>query len=328
MQATPPRGPAEGLSGGHLSTDRLHRLTAGGASLPLLARLLAHLRRVCPECRHALDSLARGVGAEPTETPPPAPGPLRLALCAWLRRQLGATLGGGRSGSGGADGREARAAVAALLEAAPEQRRWRLQGDPALGTPAACEELVRRSRAAFITGETEAAEVAVLALAAALRLDPRRCGPALAADCRAVAAAAVAGARAQAGATGAAATALECAEDHLEAGSGDPYAAAEVHLEAAAVAVAAGRLRDALALLARASRLYRHVEDRRAEALARVLQARLWEECGELEKAAAILSGALARLDRRHAPALAAVADRAVARLLPRLVSAFEEETG
>lgn len=314
------------MPAGHLTPDLLRAMgRVAPDSLPLLAQLLAHLGAVCPDCRAVLAAY----GAVNRSRRPPSA--TRGAgggeeLCSLLRRQLGGAVAPRTDPHRGGTERTTATAVAALLEAPAAERRLRLAGDPRLHTVTAWGELVRCSRTDFTAGDPRAAEVAELALEAAGRLDACRYGGALVADCRAVAAAALAGGRAQTGLLPAAREALEAAGVWLDQGSGDPYAAAEIRLEGAAVAAAGGALRDALALTGRAVRLYRQVEDLHCEGMARVLQALLWEELGNLPATAAALSRGLPRLDRQRAPALAALADRVVERLLPRLVLTQEEE--
>jgi hypothetical protein len=103
-----------------------------------------------------------------------------------------------------------------------------LAGRPELASLAAFSGLLSLGRHHLGGHPAVAERAALLALAVAQGLDPRTYGHGLASDCRAGAAAALAESRLARGDLGGAREALALARRALAAGSGDPYAAAEV----------------------------------------------------------------------------------------------------
>ena len=166
------------------------------------------------------------------------------------------------------EGPAAAGAVTELLRLPAAARPERVKADARLHTYSAWRLLYDHSQARAGRSGRGAEALARLALAAACRLDERRYGEGLVADCRVLAAVAAARARLSAGELEGAERALEVAGLYLDRASGDPRVRAELHVTWGQVARAAGRLHQARGSLRRAVEMLRRAgEDERERAV-------------------------------------------------------------
>ena len=297
----------------HVTADLLRLVAERDLPARALARsLLDHVHATCPKCRAVLEDFARSAAPRPllehllgTEPAPPESGEgIFASLSAYLELAERNPREQGQPA--------AHEAVEALLAEPEPRRRRRARTARALHRFGTWLRLLGRAER-FAAGQpAEAEEAARLALIVAERLDPSRYGEYLVNTCVAGAAAVLARMRVRAGRPGAAKALLSRAAACVAAGPADPSALAEVLMAEADVAQAEGRLRDSVAQLGRAARLYGHMDFPHWEGVARVREGLLWHELGDTTAAAQALAHGLAFLDWRLAPELVEAADKAV----------------
>ena len=150
------------------------------------------------------------------------------------------------------------------LEAHPQARRLvRIGNDRRFQTWGFHQFLLARSRKLVEHEPKKALEAAELALAVAKGLSPTEHGEERTADFRAAAWAAIADARSRLGNLDGAWDAIDCAEEALEEGTGDPLEKAELEQLKARLFKIDGRDEEAERASRRAANMFRRIGDRR-----------------------------------------------------------------
>jgi len=278
----------------------------------LAARLLAHLRSVCPQCAAALAATEEARGL--LDLPHRLFGPRLATAHGWALVRASAALAHRPAASPEEEAVAAEALL--LLWTLPSARRPdAIRRERRFQTLGLWRLLTRRSLA---SPPEQAEETARLAVLVALRLSPEAYPELLRRACCAEAAAALTRARVRAGALPRARTALRLAERLLGEGLAEPYAQAEMRLAEAAVAEAERRPQEAACRLREAARIFAEVKDAHREGAARIQQGLLLEQCGATREAARALARGLSLLDRERDPELADAASVSLWALLPK----------
>ncbi len=183
-----------------------------------------------------------------------------------------------------------------LMELSPGEREEALALDSRFSNFFLCDRLLDTAETLAESDRPASSELVYLALAAAARLDPERCGRSLIADLEARAWALMAEGWLESGSTDAGQTALRLARSHLREGSGDPLEEAEI-LYREAGASHATRPADALQAVDRAAAIFLEYGARKRLGESLVRKGELAASTGDHTVAVPLFREALALLD-------------------------------
>lgn len=194
-------------------------------------------------------------------------------------------------------------ALAEELLAAPEPRRRQLiQSEARFQALKLCEVLEERSREAWFHDPVRAVELARLAVAIAIRLNPEHYGLRIVEDARAHAWAYLGNAYRIASDLRRAEDALRTAREHHRRGDEDAFTEAQILSFTASLRNSQGRYEEAATLLDRAIQIYRAGKDRHQEGKNLILKGMTFGYDRRFKEAVRLIRRGLSRIDAVEEP--------------------------
>jgi len=195
------------------------------------------------------------------------------------------------------------ASLAEELLAEPEHRRRQLiRSEARFQALKLCELLEDRCREAWFTNPAEAIELARLAVAIAVRLNPEHYGTRIVEDARAQAWAYLGNAYRIASDLRRAEEALSTAREHHRRGDEDAFTEAQILSFTASLRNSQGRYGEAADLLDRAIAIYRAGKDRHQEGKNLILKGMAFGYDGRFKEAVRLIRRGLSRIDAVEEP--------------------------
>jgi tetratricopeptide (TPR) repeat protein len=195
------------------------------------------------------------------------------------------------------------ASLAEELLAAPEhQRRQLIRTETRFQALKLCELLEDRSREAWFNDPARAVELARLAVAIAIRLNPEHYGERIVEDARAQAWAYLGNAYRISSDLRRAEEALRTAREHHRRGDEDAFTEAQILSFTASLRNSQGRYEEATPLLDRAIAIYRAGKDRHQEGKNLILKGMTFSYDGRFKEAVRLIRRGLSRIDSVEEP--------------------------